>query len=470
MSRRKKVVLENQLVSTYAAEGKCIIKHNEKVIFLTGAVPGDVVDVVLLKNKKDWAEGLVLKHISYSADRVEPFCEHFGVCGGCKWQMLPYTLQAQFKQQQVFDQLTRIGQVRDANYLPIAQAAADRLYRNKVEFTFSTKRYLTREQLNNEAFSADTPVVGYHAPQFFDKVIDIETCHLQAEPANAIRNALRTFALSNGVSFYDLREHTGTLRLMMVRTTVLGETLVNLQFGACAQQEIDMVMEFLASNFPEINSLYYTINTKRNDTIYDLEPVLYKGKPQIQEALGKYVFNISPKSFFQTNTKQAEVLYGIAKDFAQLTGTETLYDLYCGTGSIGIFCSDAAAKIIGVESIADAVEDAKVNAANNNVANANFFAGDVINICTDEFFATHGRPDVIITDPPRAGMHPDLVETLLRIAAPRIVYVSCNPATQARDLQKLQQKYTVVKVQAVDMFPQTHHVESVALLEVRGDL
>jgi 23S rRNA (uracil1939-C5)-methyltransferase len=356
--------------------------------------------------------------------------------------------------------------VRTAEYLPIKGCSIDKLYRNKLEFTFSNKRYLTRDELGDETVSPVSNVVGYHAPQFFDKVIDIQQCHLQEEPANAIRNGLREFAHMHQLSFYDLREHKGLLRLIMIRTTTLGQTLVNMMFGEQDDVAIEAVMGYLSS-FSEITSLYYTVNTKGNDSMYNLEPILYKGSAHIQEQLGKYVFNISPKSFFQTNTKQAVELYTIAKEFAQLTGQEVLYDLYCGTGSIGIFCSDAAAKIIGVETIEDAVHDAAINAANNGVQNAEFFAGDVIDICTETFFAKHGKPDVIITDPPRAGMHAALVDTLLTIAAPRIVYVSCNPATQARDLQKLQEKYTVVKVQAVDMFPQTHHVESVALLELK---
>jgi 23S rRNA (uracil1939-C5)-methyltransferase len=466
MSKRKKIRLEQQEVSAYAADGKCIIRHENKVIFVAGAVPGDVVDIFVTKNKKDWAEAIVTKFHSYSKDRIEPFCEHFGVCGGCKWQMLPYTHQTMYKQQQVQDQLTRIGKVSTAEYLPIKACVQQKLYRNKLQFTFSNKRYLTSAELNDETVKPDANVVGYHAPQLFDKVIDIYQCYLQEEPANKLRNALRDFAHQHQLTFYDLRAHQGFMRLITIRTTSIGHTLVNMMFGENKPEQIELVMSFIATTFPEVNSLYYTINTKLNDSAYDLTPVLYKGQAQIQEQLGKYIFNISPHSFFQTNTTQAVELYSIAKNFAGLTGKEVLYDLYCGTGSIGIFCSDAAAKIIGVETIADAIEDAKVNAKINKVSNASFFAGDVIDICTEHFFAEHGKPDVIITDPPRAGMHADLVNTLLNIEAPKIVYVSCNPATQARDLFLLQKKYKVVKVQAVDMFPQTHHVESVALLEL----
>jgi 23S rRNA (uracil1939-C5)-methyltransferase len=467
--RNKNFLVENQTVTAYAADGKCIIRAENKVIFVTGAVPGDVVDVFVTKNKKDWAEGYAKTIHTLSPTRVAPFCTHFGICGGCKWQMLPYAIQLQYKQQQVQDAIERIANIKTATHLPIKGCSLEKEYRNKLEFTFSNKRYLTSAEISNTNIKNEQNVVGYHAPKFFDKVIDIQHCHLQIEPCNDIRNGLRAFALEHHYTFYDLREHLGLLRLITIRTSTLGHTLVNMVFGEKNDDAIEHVMQYLASSFPQITSLYYTINLKQNDSIYDLNPILYQGQAHIQEQLGKYIFNISPKSFFQTNTTQANELYSIAKQFAGLTGTETLYDLYCGTGSIGIYCSDMAGKIIGVETIPEAIADAKENATLNKVHNAHFFAGDVIDICTSTFFETHGRPDVIITDPPRAGMHTKLIEKLIEIKAPKIVYVSCNPATQARDLFLLKKMYTVVQVQAVDMFPQTHHVESVALLVLKTE-
>jgi 23S rRNA (uracil1939-C5)-methyltransferase len=466
--KNKKVIVNNLIIDKYAAEGKCIAKYNDKVVFVAGVVPGDVVDVLLVKNKKDWAEGIVQKFISYADTRIQPICEHFGVCGGCKWQMLPYTLQAQYKQQQVADQLQRIGQVKHAQFLPIVAAHSSALYRNKLEFTFSNKRYLTSAELNNPEASSNANVLGYHAPRLFDKVIDIQQCQLQIEPQNQIRNGLRQFALENQLSFFDIKAKQGLLRNLMIRTTTTGHTLVNIIFGEADDAGIEMVLNYLSTQHSDITSLYYTINTKANDTIYDLEVKLYKGLPQIIEQLGEFKFNISPKSFFQTNTNQAKALYDVVVGLANFTGGEVLYDLYCGTGSIGIYCSKHISKLIGVDSVEQAIEDATINAELNNIQNAHFEVGDVINICTPTFFAQHGTPDIVITDPPRAGMHQQLIDTLLNIAAPRIVYVSCNPATQARDLVLLQKAYDVITVQAVDMFPHTHHVESVALLQLKN--
>jgi 23S rRNA (uracil1939-C5)-methyltransferase len=467
--RNKNFLVENQTVTAYAADGKCIVRADNKVIFVTGAVPGDVVDVFVTKSKKDWAEGFAKTIHTLSPNRVAPFCTHFGVCGGCKWQMLPYAVQLQYKQQQVQDAIERIANIKTATHLPIKGCHLEKEYRNKLEFTFSNKRYLTSAEISNTNIKNEQNVVGYHAPKFFDKVIDIQHCHLQIEPCNEIRNGLREFALLHNLTFYDLREHTGLLRLITIRTSTLGHTLVNMVFGQNDAAAIELVMQYLATTFSNITSLYYTINLKQNDSIYDQNPILYKGIAHIQEQLGNYIFNISPKSFFQTNTTQANELYSIAKQFAGLTGTETLYDLYCGTGSIGIYCSDMAGKIIGVETIPEAIQDAKENALLNKVNNTHFFAGDVIDVCTSTFFETHGKPDVIITDPPRAGMHTKLIEKLIEMQAPKIVYVSCNPATQARDLFLLKKMYNVVQVQAVDMFPQTHHVESVALLVLKTE-
>jgi 23S rRNA (uracil1939-C5)-methyltransferase len=466
VSKKKNNELFGITVDTYAAEGKSIARVDNKVIFIEGVVPGDVVDIYLKKNKKDWADAGVKKMVSLSPLRIDATCKHFGVCGGCKWQMLPYELQLQYKQQQVQDVLQRIGRVKDAIYLPIKGSGKIYEYRNKLEFTFSNKKYLAFDELNTEA-SPLSDVVGFHAPRLFDKVIDIAHCHLMPEPQNEIRNGIRKFALENEYTFYDIRNNIGFLRNMMLRTTSTGETLVNIIFGANDEKAIANTITYLENTFPQITSLHYTINTKMNDTIYDLDVVTVKGPGYITEKLEQFSFKISPKSFFQTNTGQATELYRITREFAQFTGKEVLYDLYCGTGSIGIFCSEQVSKIVGVESVPEAIVDAKENAKINNLTNTHFFAGDVIKICNDAFFAEHGKPDVVITDPPRAGMHAALVEKLLEIAAPKIVYVSCNPATQARDVALLSEKYKVIKVQAVDMFPHTHHVESVALLELK---
>ena len=468
MSKKRNKELFGITVDTYADEGKSIARVDNKVIFIEGVVPGEVVDVYLKKNKKDWAEAGVKNIVSLSPNRIAADCQHFGVCGGCKWQMLPYELQLQYKQQQVKDVLSRIGRVKDTEYLSILGSEKKYEYRNKLEFTFSNKKYLSHEELNTTA-SPLSDVLGFHAPRLFDKVIDIDKCHLMAEPQNEIRNGIRAYALAKEYTFYDIKNNNGLLRNMMVRTTATGETLVNIVFGEKNMEVVKDVIQFLENTFPQITSLHYTINTKMNDTIYDLDVITVKGPGYITEKLEDFTFKISPKSFFQTNTLQAENLYRITREFAQFTGKEVLYDLYCGTGSIGIFCSNEVSKIVGVESVPEAIEDAKENARMNQLENAHFYAGDVIKICNDEFFATHGKPDVVITDPPRAGMHQALVDKLLEIAAPRIVYVSCNPATQARDVALLSEKYKVIKVQAVDMFPHTHHVESVALLELKEE-
>ena len=470
--RKKKpvVILKDVLVNDYAAEGKSIARIDGKVIFIEKAVPGDVVDVKLTKNKKDWAEGFPLSFKSYSKDRVQPFCDHFGVCGGCIWQMLPYEKQLLYKHQQVTDNLQRIAKVQLPEILPIKGATSTINYRNKLEFTFSTKKFIPFEEMKN-LDNNETPVIkgaaGFHARGFFDKVVEIETCHLQAEPTNRIRNAVKNFLIDNDFSFYDIRNHVGFMRNMMVRLATTGELMINVVVGENNPEKIEQLMKFMVSSFPEITTLLYTINLKFNDSIFDQNPIIYKGKGYIIEQLENFQFKISPKSFFQTNTKQAETLYSITRDFAELNGTQTVYDLYGGTGSIGIFVSNQAKKIIGVELIKEAVEDAKENATLNNINNAEFFVGDVIDICTDDFFNEHGRPDVIITDPPRAGMHEKLVRKLLDMEAPLIVYVSCNPATQARDLAWLDEKYEVTKVQPVDMFPHTHHIENVVQLKLR---
>ena len=451
----------------YAAEGKSLAKVEGKVIFIEKVVPGDVVDVRLLKNKKDWAEGVPLQFHSYSADRVEPFCSHFGVCGGCQWQMLPYEKQLQYKHRQVEETLKRIGKVSLPPFQSILGAEETRYYRNKIEYTFGNKRYLLKEELLDESISGEQNVAGFHVKGLFDKVVDIDTCYLQAEPTNEIRLAVKEFAIANEWTFYDIRNHVGFLRTMQIRLCTTGELMVNIMVGEKDEQKIKMLMEYVNQKFPSITTLLYTVNTKWNDSLYDLEPVVWQGKGYAIEKLENFQFKIGPKSFFQTNSKQAERLYKVTRDFAELTGNEIVYDLYCGTGSIGIFVSEKAKKIIGVEMIAAAIEDAKENAALNNLSTTEFFAGDVIDICNDDFFAAHGKPDVIITDPPRAGMHEKLVRKILDMAAPIVVYVSCNPATQARDLNLLDEKYEVTKVQPVDMFPHTHHIENVVQLKLR---
>jgi 23S rRNA (uracil1939-C5)-methyltransferase len=472
--KKKNIILEKLLVEDYAAEGKSLARVDGKVIFIENTVPGDIVDVRLGKNKKDWAEGTPLKFHSLSAERVQPFCSHFGVCGGCQWQMLPYEKQLEYKHRQVRDNLQRIGKVALPEIPPILGAAETRYYRNKMEYTFGNKRFLRKEELGDLSISGDQNVVGFHAKGLFDKIVDIDTCYLQAEPTNKIRLAIKAFAKSNDYTFYDIRNHTGLLRTMQVRLCTTGELMVNIVFGEEDEEKRIALLTHIATQFPEITTLLYTINTKMNDSLHDLNPVAWHGKGYVIEKLSTgnggetFQFKIGPKSFFQTNTLQGERLYQVTRDFAELTGKEIVYDLYCGTGSIGIFVSKKAKKIIGVEMIAAAIEDAKENAALNNLATAEFYAGDVIDICNDEFFAAHGKPDVIITDPPRAGMHEKLVRKILEIEAPTVVYVSCNPATQARDLALLDEKYAVTKIQPVDMFPHTLHIENVAQLKLRS--
>jgi len=466
MAKKKKFTIPALPIERYAAEGKCIAYYQDKVIFVEGAVPGDVADVFVHRSKKDWAEARVNKLVSLSPFRTEAFCANFGICGGCKWQYLPYEKQLEYKEQQVKDQLKRIGKVDPETWLPIKGCDQTSLYRNKLEFTFSNKQYLSTEQLK-QGLPFDREVLGFHAPGYFDKVIDIDTCHLQPEPSNAIKNFVRNFALENGYSFYDIRQHSGMLRNLMIRVATTGDVLVNVVFGENDPARIQSLMEALRDAFPAISSLHYTINLKANDSLYDQEICCFSGKDFIEEKLEEFRFKISPKSFFQTNTRQAEELYRITREMAECSGSEVLYDLYCGTGSIGIFLSKGVKKIIGVETVHDAVLDARINAERNDIRNASFFSGDVIDVCTDDFFAQHGRPDVVVIDPPRAGCHDKLLQKLLDIKAPVMVYVSCNPATQARDLQILSQAYRVTLSQAVDMFPHTHHIENVVQLKLK---
>lgn len=474
MKKKQPVILENVLVEDYAAEGKSLARLNGKVVFIENTVPGDVVDVYLFKNKKDWAAGWPMHFKEFSSRRVQPFCKHFGVCGGCQWQMLPYEQQLFYKQKQVADNLKRIGKIPLPEILPIVGCEQTTQYRNKLEYTFSSKKFIPEEEFRElKSLHADIDaavmqnVAGFHAKGVFDKIVEIDVCHLQPEPSNLLRKAIAAFAKENALSFYDIKQHEGFLRNMTVRIATTGEIMVNIVFGYEDAVSRKQLLDYVLEQFPSITTLLYTINTKLNDSLHGLEPVIYFGKGFIVETLEDFQFKISPKSFFQTNTKQAEKLYQITKAFAELDGTQTVYDLYCGTGSIGIFLSNQAKKIIGVEAVEDAIKDAIENALLNNIQHAQFFCGDVTTICNDDFFVQHGKPDVVITDPPRAGMHEKLVQKLLQMESPVIVYVSCNPATQARDLSLLGEKYSVEKIQPVDMFPHTHHIENIVQLKLK---
>jgi 23S rRNA (uracil1939-C5)-methyltransferase len=467
LRKKKNIVIENVLVEDYAAEGKSLARVEGKVIFIEDVVPGDVVNIRLGKNKKDWAEARPILFHSFSKDRVQPFCQHFGVCGGCQWQMLPYEKQLVYKQKQVYDNLTRIGKIELPEFEPIEGAYPVTRYRNKIEYTFSNKRYLLPRELHDETISTQMNVAGYHAKGLFDKVVDIIECHLQDEPTNAIRIAVKKFSLEHDYPFYDIREHSGLLRTMQVRLCRSGELMVNIVFGRNDKKKIKELCDHILNLFPAITTLLFTINEKKNDSLYDLTPVVYEGKGYVIETLEDFKFKIGPKSFFQTNSFQGEKLYQITREYAELTGNEIVYDLYCGTGSIGIFVSGKAKKVIGVEMIREAVDDAIENALLNGVEHTKFFTGDVAEVCNNDFFEEHGRPDVIITDPPRAGMSETLVKKILEMEARLVVYVSCNPATQARDLNMMKDKYRVTRVRPVDMFPHTHHIENVVQLRLK---
>ncbi len=470
MARKKRpVLLENVTIEKYAAEGRSLARVDGKVVFVEKVVPGDVVDVWLTKNKGDWAEGYPGRFIKYSEQRVEPFCEHFGICGGCTWQMLPYNLQLQFKQQQVTDQLTRIGGVELPEIMPIIGANPTEHYRNKLEFTFSNRRYLTREEMLDPNVFGEGHFAGFHVKGMYNKVVNVNHCHLMSEPVNVIRETLKAKAIELGLPFYDLGLQAGWIRAVQYRYCTTGNLMVNVILGYEQPEARKALLDDLLANVPEITTLFYTINHKVNDSMADLAPVHYFGeKDHAIEQLGRFRFKISPVSFFQTNSRQAEALYEVTRRFAELDGSQVVYDLYGGTGSIGIYVSDGAKKIIGVEIVDAAVQDARVNAAMNGINHAQFFTGDVSKVCTAAFFAEHGRPDIIITDPPRAGMTEQLVNQILDMEAPIVVYVSCNPGTQARDLKWLSAKYRVAKVQPVDMFPHTLHIENVVQLVLKS--
>jgi 23S rRNA (uracil1939-C5)-methyltransferase len=465
MARDK--VVRGVLVEEMAAEGKALARIGEVVTFIEGVVPGDVVDVLITKKRKNYWEGRPYRFVSYSEKRADARCRYFGVCGGCKWQHLDYADQLAFKEKQVKDALQRIGKVTVGEWLPIMGSQEVFHYRNRLDFSFADKRWLTREEVESGAEFGERPALGFHVPGRWDKVLDVEECHLQPDPSNAIRNRVRELAMDNNISFFDPVSQKGHLRNLTLRNTTTGQWMLLLAVASDSPKWRDAILGPIVKEFPLITSVLYVVNTKANDTIYDLDVKVYHGADHIVEEMEGLQFKIGPKSFFQTNGKQAEELYKVARDFAGLTGNETVYDLYTGTGTIALYVSKKAKRVVGIEYVEAAIEDAKVNAKLNGIAHASFFAGDIKDIFTPEFIAREGRPDVIITDPPRAGMHGDVVEQLLRLAVPRIVYVSCNPATQARDLQLLSEKYDVVRVRPVDMFPHTHHVENVALLELR---
>ncbi|MEG1684694.1 MAG: 23S rRNA (uracil(1939)-C(5))-methyltransferase RlmD [Bacteroides sp.] len=468
--RKELPLLEKVTITDVAAEGKALAKVDDLVIFVPYVVPGDVVDLQLKKKKHHYAEAVAVKFHEYSSVRAVPFCEHYGICGGCKWQCLPYEEQIKYKQKQVVDNLTRIGKIEMPEVSPILGSAKTTFYRNKLEFTFSNKRWLTEEEVAQDVVYEQMNAVGFHIPGAFDKVLAIDKCWLQDDISNQIRNAVRDYAYEHNYSFFNLRSQEGMLRNMVVRTSSTGELMVILVCKIETDEELRLTKELLsyvADKFPQISSLLYIINNKCNDTITDLDVCLFKGKDYMFEEMEGLKFKIGPKSFYQTNSEQAYNLYKIARNFAGLTGKELVYDLYTGTGTIANFVSKKARQVIGIEYVPEAIEDAKVNAEINGIKNTLFFAGDMKDMLTQDFINQYGRPDVVITDPPRAGMHQDVIDVILFAEPKRIVYVSCNPATQARDLALLDIKYKLTAVQPVDMFPHTHHVENVVLLEKR---
>jgi 23S rRNA (uracil1939-C5)-methyltransferase len=477
MARKKAFIAPAVSIHGAADRGKGVGRTPEGlVLFVDGAVPGDVVDVYVQKHKGGFGEGRVERLIETSPQRVEPFCAHFSVCGGCKWQHLAYEAQLEHKHQTVLDAFQRIAKMPVGAFFPIAGAPATTYYRNKLEFGFSNKRWLLPGEMpetpETEAVEPTPrpafPGLGFHRAGAFDKVVDIQHCWLQAEPSNAIRNAARSIALEQGLDFYDMRKHTGFLRNLMLRITTTGEVMLLLSVAQNREKVLKRYLDALIERFGDtLTTIVYCVNTKLNDSVFDQDMITYRGKGYVEERLGDLYFKIGPKSFFQTNSAQGKRLYDIALSFAGLTGTENLYDLYTGTGSIALYAARHCRQVVGIEEIPEAIADAEENRQRNNIDNAIFYAGDVKNVLSPEFVARHGRPDVVITDPPRAGMHEKAVQFLLDLAAPRIVYVSCNPATQARDVQLLGEKYEVLKMQPVDMFPHTHHIENVALLELK---
>lgn len=469
MAKNKKPhpILNNVTITDIASEGKAIAKVNDIVVFVPFVVPGDVVDLQVTRKKSNFMEARPIHFHTYAEKRVDAVCQHFGICGGCKWQILPYIEQLRFKQQQVIDNLTRIGKIELPNVTPILGSSKTEFYRNKLEFTFSNKRWRTNEEIAEEKVFDTMNAVGFHIPGQFDKVLDIEKCWLQSESSNEIRNEIRKYALQHELTFFDLRNQEGFLRTLMIRTTITGGLMVIVVFYYEDKELQNALLQHVADKFPDITSLLYVVNSKANDTITDQEIKLFAGEEFIYEKMEDLTFKIGPKSFFQTNSIQAYELYKIVRNYAQLTGNDLVYDLYTGTGTIANFVSHQARQVIGIEYVAEAIEDAHINSELNGIDNTLFYAGDMKDILNAAFIEKHGKPDVIITDPPRAGMHTDVIEAILFASPERIVYVSCNPATQARDLSFLDNGYRVTAVQPVDMFPHTHHVENVVLLEKR---
>ena len=466
MGRKNELpLLEKVIITDIGAEGNAIARIDNQVVFVPMLIPGDIVDIKIKKKRKKYMEGTVVRFHEYSPDRIKPRCRHFGVCGGCRWQHLPYHLQLYHKEKQVKDNLTRIGKANIGEINPIIGSPEIFLYRNKLEYTFSERRWLTREEIISDNDFIKEDALGFHIPGLFDKVLDIRECYLQPEPSNAIRDAVRRFAHKKSYPFFNPRQQSGFLRNLIIRNASDGNIMVIVVFFLDEKKRIYDLMDFLGSEFPAISSLMYIINTKRNDSLADQEPVLYKGKDHLLEEMEGLKFRIGPKSFYQTNTKQSIRLYKTAKDFAGLTGSEVVYDLYTGTGTIANFIADSARTVIGIEYIEEAVRDAVMNSDINNIKNTRFFAGDIKSVLNEQFIASHGRPDVIITDPPRAGMQKEVVRAIISEGPEKIVYISCNPSTQARDIEIMSECYRATKIQPVDMFPQTHHVENVILME-----
>ncbi len=463
--RIKNQIFENVLIETVAAEGKCVARIKGQAVFVEGVAPGDVVDLKIIRKKKSYLEGRAIKFHTYSDLRVEPFCEHFGLCGGCKWQHLIYKHQFAAKRQQVIDNFDRIGKFDYPEVNAIVQSENTQFYRNKLEFTFSHKRWLSHEEVKSEVV-IERSGLGFHIPRQFDKIVDIKKCFLQKEPSNEIRLAIRDFAIDNKLTFYNISEFQGLLRNLVIRTSSTGQLMVIVQFGEQDQKGVKLVMDFIQESFPQIDSLYYVINLKKNETFHDQELILFSGKAFIEERIDELIFKIGPKSFFQTNTEQAQKIYAKALGMAKLRGDEIVYDLYTGTGTIANYVAKKARKVIGIETIKEAIDDAIENADLNDISNTSFIVGDIKDTLTKDFFEQNGAPDVIITDPPRAGMHGDVVDTLLKAKANRIIYISCNPATQARDLAALTVDYNIEEVQPFDMFPHTHHLENIVSLKL----
>ncbi len=470
MGRKKlDLILENVKIEAVAAEGKSLAHVDGTVVFVEFAVPGDIVNVKVTKKKKNYMEGFILEIVKPSDDRLQPFCEHFGICGGCRWQPLPYDMQLKAKQQQVWDQLVRIGHLEIPDISPILPSDKTKYYRNKLEFTFSNKRWIYNNEDPDSLTDEERLGLGFHVGKFFDKVLDIKHCSLQPEPSNEIRLFIREYAVTHNLEFYNIRENTGFLRNIIVRNNQVGDVMLTVCFAYDDQDKIVPMLDAIAAEFPQIKSLHYVINEKLNDSISDLDCILYKGEDAIWETMGKLKFKIGPKSFYQTNSEQAYKLYSVAKEFAALTGNEVVYDLYTGTGTIAQFISDKASKVIGIEYVKEAIEDARINAEANGITNCTFFDGDMKDILTADFIKEHGKPEVMIIDPPRAGMHPDVVKVIMEAAPERIVYVSCNPASQARDLAMMSPMYEITAVQPVDMFPHTMHVENVCALKLKDN-